>query len=278
MFRIFVLIISFFTMFSKVISAQNAFFALYAGGNSQGIPFNSPLVRNISSQSSGSTIRQVDFSLGQGLVFGASQGFMFNENCGLELDVSYLRGGQVSWRGYSMLVNSQSLFDLSVQSQMFRIGPSFVIQPYTEETKVIPYFKIGPLIGIGSIRLTEIEETSNRKSETRTLLKEDPNIGLGAKSGVVIPLIPRVFFFVELSFNSLTFSPKEGKVQQWIEDGQDVLDSKSYSQKNYFFENRLTYFSNEPSPDLPTKRLRQVFPMSSLGLNLGIRLNEIGFR
>ena len=88
---------------------------------------------------------QVNTSLGRGITCEGAVGYMFNNNIGAELGVSYLMGAKT--------LTKQTLYgsvrNNSLSANMLRINPSIVIACGFE--KINPYAKLGLIVGFGKI-------------------------------------------------------------------------------------------------------------------------------
>ncbi|MEI6853558.1 MAG: outer membrane beta-barrel protein, partial [Bacteroidota bacterium] len=101
------------------------------------------------------TYKAVNVSLGKGFNFGASVGYMFTKNIGVELGVSYLVGSKNKTKSESTTlwdsISSYSSEELELSSNMLRLVPSVVFAAGCK--KVDSYARIGLIVGFGSVKM-----------------------------------------------------------------------------------------------------------------------------
>jgi hypothetical protein len=197
-------------------------------------------------------------SFGEGFKFGASAGYMFNQNLGLELGLSY-------WLGKS--------FDASLHSSLFnttesRRGLGFVATPsivVTTAMKLInPYARIGVVLGIMEIRAEyRYEGPGPTYAET---FEENGGFAFGYAGalGIAIPTGGAVDFFLEAGFQAFTFSPSQSEITAYTVNGINQLES--LPRKVTEFKEK---FADGESNAVPAVRR----PFSSIGMVVGARIN-----
>jgi len=253
------------SIFNTEIFAQGTYANLnvgYAVGMStQSLQSNS--IRNGNS----TTHQLVNVSLGQGVNIGGAIGYMFNENIGAELGLSYLFGDKSSSRDAS----NNHTTDYTLSSRMLRIVPTVVIESGLE--KLNPYAKFGLIIGYGSI--TDEYNDYNNGDITYQMIKSKSGAALGISSalGFMLGLNENMLLFVELNSVNLSYSPERGEVMVASYNGVDLLPSMTTKEKNIDYLDSYTSISGDPSPDSqPEQSLKQKFPYGSIGLNIGLKI------
>ncbi len=210
---------------------------------------------------------QINVSLGQGLNFGATAGYMFTKNIGAELGISYLLG----LKSKAITEHSPSIEkdEQSYAGRMIRINPSFVVTAGLE--KVNPYAKLGVIVGIGSI----IHEYTYENNTYNGYFKEIANggiaLGFNAGAGVMFKLSDRISLFGEANMVNLSYAPAKAKVQKATYNGVDQLSTMTTREKETEFVKTIN--DSDPSPDSkPYKALKQKYAFGSIGINFGVRI------
>lgn len=212
------------------------------------------------------TDEQVNVSLGKGLNFGGTLGYMFNKNIGAELGISYLLGGKS--KAHDEYDNH--LTDYTLSAKMLRINPSIVIASGMEN--INPYAKFGLIVGSGSI-LYDYDDNDNGDIEY-IKLKMNGGLALGLSSNIgVLFNINNLELFGELNSINLSYSPTKGKMTEATYNGSDILIDMTTKEKEIDFVDSYTYNYLSPSSDSqPHKELKYKFPFSSFGINFGIKI------
>lgn len=210
---------------------------------------------------------QAFVSLGKGVSFGGSFGYMFNRNIGLELGVSYLVGSEYE----ATRINSQRTTDMTFSADMLRIIPSVVIASGFE--KVNPYARFGVLIGSGSV-LSTARQFDSGELEVRKW-RYDGGVALGFSSGVgvLIGVSNSISLFGEINLVSLSYAPTQGELIEATLNGVDQLPDLTTIHKQIEFVDTYTYdYNNAPAVTEPNRVLKHNLPFGSIGLNLGLNI------
>ena len=267
------------SLFAKNLFAQGAYVNINAGYglsmSSQNIEgFNNSSSNNNGSSSSAS-IEQVNVSLGKGFNVGGAFGYMFNNNIGAELGISYLLGGNTTVKNSSNdnfggSVDNRTT-NITISSNMFRINPSLVIASGFE--KINPYAKFGLVLGFGSI-MYDVNENDN--GDIRLMkIKLNGGIALGLNAGVgaLFKLSDKMTFFSELNMVNLSYAPTNGEKTESTKNGVDELPNMTTREKQIEFVDSYTFSGGNPPPySQPSQELKQKFPLGSFGLNFGLRI------
>lgn len=241
--------------------------------------------------SSYGTYEQISTSLGKGTNFNLSAGYMFNDNFGVDVGFSYLFGGKTNskyeYYGRSVhydIYDNPIYYDYSeisensISSNMFRINPSLL---FTFGSKTIsPYAKFGLILGLGSItyELTNIDEDDyyNLNDQNFVKLKMNGGIALGCNAtlGLSYNIGETITIFSELNLISMSYAPKKGKIVEYTVNGKNELHDLTTSEKEFLFVGEFSYSSDDNVSDYePTKMLNYRYPFSSIGFNLGVKIN-----
>jgi hypothetical protein len=280
-------------LFSTGIFAQNFYITANAGYafgmNSQLGWFSNNEQISIRDDVNGSftstnSAENVPFSLGKGMNFGASVGYMFNSHIGIDLGVNYLIGGKTESTSYYKNTDiysngtfvSESNSNESAYSRMWRILPSIVLTPGFE--KFNPYAKVGIVMGFGSF-YSESQSESNStgpigpspySNSSKTKYNGGMAFGFNGTIGSSYLLSEKLSVFGEVSFIGMSYAPTKSVLTERTINGIDDLPNLSTYDKEVEYVDELTYDSNPPDGDEPQQWLKTSFPMSSMGLNFGV--------
>lgn len=216
------------------------------------------------------TYEQINVSLGKGLDIEGSILYMFNENIGTELGVSFLLGS----RSEATHELSNGKIEYTLSSNMVRFNPSVVIASGFE--KFNPYAKFGMIIGLGNI----IYEKENNILFEEQKMKMKGGVALGLSSGIGVryDMNQMLSFFGELKMNNLSYAPEEGKMIKYTKNGADRLSDLPTREKEVDFVDSYTenYGGDTPPESEPRKQLKKKFPYGSLAIKLGLMINIEG--
>jgi hypothetical protein len=214
------------------------------------------------------TFEPVSFSLGKGVNFGGTVGYMFHKNIGAELGVNYLLGGEATTKQTSY---TGDYSNRGYKAKMLLFKPTLVISAGFE--KINPYAKFGLLMSTGSV--TQQFDSKNGANTSEQTTKMDGGIGIGftASAGISYGITPKMAIIGELNYNGLTYSPKKGLLTASSKNGIDELATLTTSDKETEYTNTLIDDGTPSDPNKPSKTYFQNLPLSSLGFNIGLRYN-----
>lgn len=215
------------------------------------------------------TIEGVHGSLGKGLNMGVSFGYMFNKNVGAELGINYLRGSVIksTYTDYTYIYTN--LQTLTTKANMLRIIPTIVIS--SAEGSLRPYAKVGLVMGVlgkttdiytDKIGTYDYEET--RESSGGIAIGFASNLGLKIEGA-------NIALFGELAMINQSWAPTKNTMTESKFKGVDQLGSMTTYQKETIYVDSYTE-PLTPNQDLPRENTKQYLPMSSFGINVGIRI------
>lgn len=254
------------SLFSSNLFAQKTYVDFHAG---YGLGINAQNLNyfdfyNITESPNATTYEQVDVSLGKGLNLGGSFGYMFNEQMGLELGVSYLFGD--ASKAKHTEVDGATEYTLS--SRMLRFNPSFVIASNFE--KINPYAKFGFIMGFGSVMYETVDNDNGDIEVEKLKLNGGMALGLTSALGLRYNLNDKMAVYGEFNMINLSYAPTTGEVTEATSNGVNELPDMTTREKEIEFVDSYT----GDSPDAqPRKELKQSLPFGSFGLNIGLRIN-----
>jgi len=255
--------------------AQGAYVSLNAG---YGLGSSSQSLANTTKTSgSSSTItteENVNLSLGKGLNFGGTFGYMLNKNIGAELGLSYLIGGTTTQKNAST-GSSTNYYSTNTDysASMLRINPSIVIASGLDG--INPYAKFGAVIGTGSFT-ADVNESQTYSSKT-SVFKQTTKysgglaVGVSASLGASFKLNDKISLFGELALISLSYAPTKGEITAYTENGADKLSSLTTNDKQTDFVDKTTTTSTATPDSQPNQQLKSKYPFGSFGLNIGLK-------
>ncbi|MBK0403604.1 outer membrane beta-barrel protein [Adhaeribacter sp. BT258] len=271
----------------SVEAPAQSFYAKLGGGYNFGL--NSGIIfkstenthySDVANPANSQKYERVNLKLGQGGIFGGSLGYMFNNNVGFELGINYLAGEKTTYKSEvnytsdnpSVLPYSYSLTN-TYQSQIVLVQPSLVIA--TDLPKLNPYTRIGLVIANGIIKHTQSFSNSKGESEENKFkYSGGAHLGLQAAIGLNFKLNDKISIFTEGTFNNINFAPEKGMLTKSTRNGVNQLPTLNTSQKEIKYEDDPTFnFPTQQSPSEPRTEFRQRFPISSIGLQTGIKYN-----
>ncbi len=265
-------------LFTNDLYSQGAYTSINVGYGISSSSQNISGIQNTTTGSNSSTYEQIETSLGKGLRIGAAYGYMFNKNLGLELGASYLLGGTTA----AKMTSTTSTTDISLSANMLQINPSFVMALGLD--KINPYAKFGIIIGSGSINGERNSKyTSTSSSSLSTASYNDDVIkfvyngglsfGVNASIGAIYTVNEKMSVFGEFLIVNMAYAPTTGEQTVYTHNGVDKLSTLTIKDKKVNYVNTYTTTSVSSPDTQPTTQLSQKFPFSSIGINVGIRIN-----
>jgi hypothetical protein len=243
---------------------------LYATINTgYGTGINTSNISNFTETARSYTYERLGLSFGKGINLGGSIGYLYTRNLGVELGISYLSGLNTTGTGTYLDRIETNTFN----ANMFRIIPTFVFSAGYE--KINPYLKLGLIIGVGSFTHTyNVTYPSGYVLLTDYKWNGGMAVGFTSALGATCKLNTNLSLFGELNLISLNYSPQKMVITAASDNGTSVLESMSTHDKETVFVNSYTVDRNNTvDPTKPNTTIRVSFPFSSLGINVGIRIN-----
>ena len=223
------------------------------------------------------TDEAVALSLGKGVNFGASIGYMFNLHIGAEFQLSYLVGGKTEGTysdqatyisgGITDMYTSSGTTTFS--SNFFRAIPTIVLAAGTE--KLNPYAKLGLVVGFGKINITDVSNISGDKQSYAAELNGGVSLGLNTRLGIEFGATANMKYFAEINIVSMNYSPKKGMIIEYKLNGVDMTNSLTTSEREVEFVDEVTFSESTPDNE-PSQQLKMHMPFGSVGLNFGVRI------
>ncbi len=226
-----------------------------ASANSAGTGFNT-------------TYKSVKLTYGSGLNFGGAIGHMVNENMGFELGISMLFSNSVTFKDAVSGSTSDYSSTYEESATMIRFMPAFVLS--AGKKQVNPYAKFGLVLGKGSI-VENYKESGEFNIEQQMRFSGGTAVGFHSAVGLEVGS-QKAKFFGEVSYIGLSYEPTRGETELFTVNGQDVMSQAPTYLKEFEVVEERTVSDTDPVVQTsPSKRMKQTFPFSSFGLNVGFR-------
>lgn len=205
-------------------------------------------------------------SLGKGINFNGCAGYMFNKNIGFEFDCNYHLSSK--YTATTTTLASESINKLS--SKMLTISPSILIA--TDFQIIKPYTRLGFVLGFGSIEHYTSEKSNGEVSTLKVKLNGDAAKGFNAAVGTDYYFNEHFNLYCEAFFTSLTYKPNKAEMTEYTIDGDNLLSYYPDNFKKIELVDKYTEDTGSTNVE-SVKRLKQVFPYSSVGINIGLKYN-----
>ncbi len=198
---------------------------------------------------------------------------MFTDNIGVDLGLTYFSG-----RSQSINVDRTSpqlTWTSGFSAQMLQFVPSVVIKGGFE--KLDPYIRFGMVIGLANI--TYDLNTYEGGFDFQESWKYNGSLALGVSAGLGLSykMNDRMSIFAEMTFIGMSYAPTQGELASRTINGVDGMEGLTTNERERRFVDSYTPRNIlEPStedPNSPQEFPRTNFPMSSIGLNVGVIFN-----
>ncbi len=210
-------------------------------------------------------------TLGSGLNFGITPGYMLSEHFGLELGINYFLGTEMMM-DKSTAMNSQTHTEYAKSNQL-RILPNLVFSTGTESA-LSGYAKAGLVLPVIGTTFSRVEDTGtgfaayNYEAET----KGQFTLGFSGSLGGAYKISDGVSLFAELNSVNMRIKGKTTSITSYEYAGQNVLGTMTTSDKEveYVDEYNTAVAQNDNEP---TKALAPKTNFGAIFLNIGVKFN-----
>jgi len=207
-------------------------------------------------------------SYGQGFNTTLKLGFMFNDNMGLELGVSYLFGAaQTKVKTATSLLEAKSNGLRLMPQLVYRLDNGF----YGRFGIIIPV--LGKTVATGHddkwSPLPGVVPAAERDYEIET--HGSFSIGFAGAIGYNYALSDNMNLFGEIEYIGLSIKSGTATITKYDFGGKDQLENMKTFQKETEYVDEIDA-STTQDPEKPSQALKQKAPFSSFGLNIGITM------
>ena len=227
------------------------------------------------------TYTQTKINLGKGINFGATFGYMFNDNFGAELGLSYFLGSKSSFtQEFKNEIDPSNVetFTLNgeIYANQFRINPSLVVS--TDFNDFVPYAKLGVVLGLG----TKVVEsyTDSKYIGTENVVQEFTStggmaFGVSGTLGFLYKINKKTGIYLELTSVAMNYSPKSRELTAYTINGDNELSDgiPLMTRETEYVKETTLSSTDEVDPTQTTLAPQIKYPMSAFNLNLGIRFS-----
>ena len=213
------------------------------------------------------------FSLADGMKYGASAGYQFNNIIGLEAGIDYFKTNK---KVMADIVHNGGTTMTQWEYQSVQASPVFTFRKNNQRSSLAG--KAGIVIGVASLQNTA---TSYNTSETYQL---NTNFSFGYTVGIEYDLALNHYLSVAIEggLEHSSYSPKKAKLIAIEGVNQYSLQDQSERLKEINYVNQIknipvtfdsysnTYVYDENQPE---QRIKQAIKLSSVYLGIGIKYN-----
>lgn len=214
-------------------------------------------------------------SFGKGMNINLFVGYKLKNHLGFELGTSYLLGSTqtIEYIYKDEEYNEIETDQINIKGKMIRLIPTLRFN--FGEKKLAGYVKTGLITGIGSkvtIDYTSTYTEPGYSEKTQEIIEYSGGLSLGFHTGLGIQYnLKMMSFFCEAFGNFQSWAPKRSIITTYTVDGIDYLTTMTTQEKETeYFDSYTTNSSISSNPNEPSKSTKEFWPMSSMGINLGI--------
>ena len=218
----------------------------------------------------GTTTTNIYGSYGEGFNTTLKLGYMFNDNMGIEMGVSYLFGA-------AQTKDEHDKYFEEAQSDGMRLMPQLV---YRLDNGF--YGRFGMIIPVmGKTVITTTDDNfmgAGMKLEQEIETHGSFSIGFAGAIGYNYALSDNMNLFGEIEYIGLSIKSGSAEITKYAINGDDKVGDMKTGQKEYTFLDEVddssdnTFSNPNYDPNQATVGLRQKAPFSSIGLNIGITM------
>jgi hypothetical protein len=194
-------------------------------------------------------------SLGEGLRFGGSLGYMFSKHVGMEVGGMFLPGKTFEMKD---VVAKRTL---KATGSGIMVLPSLVVS--AGEGSVTPYARLG--VAIGLVKVKNEDNTNATGNVSSFVWEETGGMGIGYVGGlgIIFSASTNLGIFIEGSLVNMSYSPAKEEAKEYTVNGQNQLST--INPKSRDFKDSYTATGTN-DPVLGVRR-----PFGSFSVVAGIR-------
>lgn len=214
-------------------------------------------------------IQLFDVSFGKGVEYAVRASYR-KKAFEYWMQVGYLDGSASTKTVSIPYLNEKD--QITYSGAMFWASPGVTIK--MNKNKISPYLGLGLNIGFnGKIIMNGYSEGKYNKSESRYVYSKSVPMGIRSSLGIEYSVFKNKNVVLNLNVQSISasFSPTKGTVTKFIKNGVNLLDELSTNSRQAIYKRNYVYDPNAPvDQSKPYTGLRNPFPFSSIGINIGI--------
>lgn len=199
---------------------------------------------------------------GKGLNLQMNATYMFNENIGLDLGLSYLMGSKV----ITLDENTTSTQESTTQLNMYRMLPSLVVATSLNDVNL--YMKFGFNVGTGNMEMNMINTSAQQYATAK--LSGGYSLGTQAAVGMDFPISDNIKITGEIYYVSSNYAPTFLEITKMDMGGVNYLDNITVSEKQTnLVDNYIDNGNNDKTK--PSTGLKEYYTVGSVGLQIGLK-------
>lgn len=248
-------------------------------------------------QETSRTVENISGSLGRGFTAQVTGGYMFNKHIGLELGIGFFGGAntltsqtQVALKDTAWAIDADNFSSSKsfARVNQLRLSPAVIFS--TDTIKGISgYAKLGllmPVYGSATTTTNSINSQINQNdgSIIRDRISEKyviaGKVALGFRGavGLQYAITPKIAIFGEVYASSVSVKHSDRKMKEYTVNGEDKMDTKTTSEKEIQFVDKIDDQSNNPTSnqlgfdsDAPLHTLYQKTTLNQIGIQIGVK-------
>jgi hypothetical protein len=170
-----------------------------------------------------------------------------------------------------------STYDETVKwrASMFSVIPTVQISPGWNQFN--PFIDIGAIIGVMP-RINEKETNTSYYGTSSTVIASTGNyhggipVGFDIKAGVDYKVSKLLDIYAALDFQGMNYTPSKFSLKTYEVNGVDQFSSLTTKQKETVYVKNYDRSETIPN-DSPNKALKETYPFTSLGIDIGVKFN-----
>jgi hypothetical protein len=217
----------------------------------------------------------IKYDPGTGLDYDLFGGYHVNRFISVGLGLNYFHGLNMNQTRTGEGEGGSFSEQLKLTSSVFSIYPGIEISPGF--SKINPFIDFNLMIGIVPRIMEKETSTTNSGTTTSEIFQSGVYhggipIGYDIKGGVDFKLSKLIDVYADLNFKGFNYTPTKYSMKQYTVNGVDEFSNLTTKQKETVFVK--SYDRNETIPsDSPNKALKETFPLTSLGVDVGVKFN-----
>lgn len=233
--------------------------------------------------------------LGEGFRYGVGLSYVVNDFINVGIDFDYFHSSISRTRDSSFQQTqtgaggtATSSFRqqniISYETRQFTFAPNITFKAISRP-KFFIYNKVGAIIVLHPDAIQHGNETDRwsstsgqgvvKDSSTSSVSRYDwgihgPAFGFMGSIGGQVKVTERVRAFAELQFTHVLYVIKNRITTNYVVNGQEMVSTLSTSQREIEFQKNLTDNAYGNNPNQPTVTVTQRFPLTYVGLQMGL--------
>lgn len=249
-------------------------------------------VVNGNPSSKSTTYKSPSKGLGEGFRIGAGLSYTINDfiNVGIDLDYFHSTISKIRDSTYRETMSSNSgdytykeEYSISYDANLLTITPNITFKAISRPKWFI-YNKVGAVITIRPNSIQREKQNISSSMNWQGFIKDsssysekkydwgirNPAFGFMGGLGVQVKLFENVRAFTEIQFSHIVFQVRTRSLTEYVVDGKDMVNTLPVSSREIEFEKTLNASESFNNPNQPTKAIVQRFPVTYVGLQLGV--------